>query len=354
LRLTRKLIAPGSPAPRPGLRPAAIALTFINGAHLGEKMRPIAGIAFASLTAVSIAATTAVSVSGAGSDGLTESSLLKSADFAAFSGGSASNRVPDDPDAPIRTSRFAEPVSQIELAGGPMTETQAVAGIAEDVVQIAAATETMPNEPVVTLARVIPGGAPTGAATARVASLPGSASAAVSSSDRAFGLFSSRSRVSLSLSTNESPFNPGSGLAFGSATAQPNRAAPDIQPRSRDQESRRLGLQVDVSPETSRKGRWFVFAASSGDAFGFNLFGDPAKSGRKHTSWSVEKLAEYGKLQLGLGWRKGPMQVSAVASQRELGAFGYQKEDTVFGLSFSISGGKRLPAPKARRGMPRD
>ena len=116
-------------------------------------------------------------------------------------------------------------------------------------------------------------------------------------------------------------------------------------------DAKRLGVQVDVSPAGTKKGRWFAFAATSGDAFGFN-FGQ--KGGKTNQRWTVEKLAEYGKLQLGLGWRKGPMQISAAVTQREIGAYGFKREDTVFGLSFTVSGGKRLPAPKARRGMPRD
>jgi hypothetical protein len=39
--------------------------------------------------------------------------------------------------------------------------------------------------------------------------------------------------------------------------------------------------------------------------------------------------------------------------QREICAYGFKRDDTVFGLSFTVSGGKRLPAPKARRGIPR-
>lgn len=329
-------------------------------------MRPWAGIALTCLTATSVAGLSAVSVNGAGSDGLSDTSLMKSANFSTiFSGGSASDRISDDPDAPIRTSRFDAPTaSRIELAGGsPPAEAVGEVAMAANVtpttardtaVQLAAA-EAQPDPADALLKRFVgPATPPESRPAIRMAALAsaGGPGAAFRSDARPFGMFSPGRRVSLSLTTDETPLNPGSGLSIGSRDSRQNPAAPLALPRSKLFDARRFGLQVDVSPEASRKGRWFLFAASSGDAFGFNLFGDPAKSGRKRGSWSVEKLAEYGKLQLGVGWRKGAMQISGVATQREIGAYGYQREDTVLGLSFTISGGKRLPAPRARRGIP--
>lgn len=312
-------------------------------------MRPFTGVALTSLTAVSIAAMSAVSVTGAGSDGLTDTNLMKDADIAGVFSGTA--RVPDDPDAPIRTARY-EDTPIIELAGAP---SKPIIHPAQVVEMAKADARPAPDQNAVILARFIPKSdpAPTGYAEPRVAAY---ASPAVrqaltpSSSLAPMGLFNPLRRISLSL-TNESPLNPGSGLSFGGRDTRQNPAAPQIAPRGRLFDAKRLGIQVDVSPARTRKGRWFAFAATSGEALGFN-FGD--KSRNKSQRWTVEKLAEYGKVQLGIGWRKGPMQISAAATQREIGAYGYKRDDTVFGLSFTISGGKRLPAPKARRGMPRD
>ena len=315
-------------------------------------MRPFAGIALTSLTAASFAVMSAASVTGAASDGLSDTSLLKNADLAgAFAG---TNRVPDDPDAPIRTSRFDDaPNPVIELAGAP----RVAAPITHpgQVVALATADATpAPDPQAVMLARFVPktDAPPTTYAEPRVAAYASPAvrqALAPSSSPAPMGLFNPMRRLTISL-TNESPLNPGSGLSFGGRDSLQNPAAQQIAPRGRLFDSRRFGVQVDVSPSRSKKGRWFAFAATSGDALGFN-FGEKGRN--KSQRWTVEKLAEYGKVQLGLGWRKGPMQISAAATQREIGAYGYKREDTVFGLSFTVSGGKRLPAPKARRGIPR-
>ncbi len=315
-------------------------------------MRAVAGIVWTCLSAVSFAALSAVSVTGAGSDGLSDTSLLKSADFAGAFSGSGSDRVSDDPDAPIRTSRFDDgPVPVIELAGA--AKAPPVARPAQVIQMGAAAAPGAPDAQVAILASFIPKADPPlrGYAEPRVAAYATPAvRKALAPSSTPFGLFNPLSRLTVSL-TNETPLNPGSGLAFEARDPRQNLAAAPIAPRSRLFDAKRLGVQVDVSPAGTKKGRWFAFAATSGDAFGFN-FGQ--KGGKTNQRWTVEKLAEYGKLQLGLGWRKGPMQISAAATQREIGAYGYKRDDTVFGLSFTISGGKRLPAPKARRGMPRD
>lgn len=314
-------------------------------------MRPVAGIALTSLTAVSIAAMSAVSVTGAASDGLTDTNLLKDANIAGVFSGTA--RVTDDPDAPIRTARFDDtPGPTIELAGGPAKPIIHPAQIVE---MASADAKPAPDAKAVMLARFVPktDPAPTGYAEPRVAAYAAPAvrqALAPSSSPAPMGLFNPLRRITFSL-TNESPLNPGSGLSFGGRDSRQNPAAPQIAARGRLFDAKRLGVQVDVSPARTKKGRWFAFAATSGDALGFN-FGDKGRN--KSQRWSVEKLAEYGKVQLGIGWRKGPMQISAAATQREVGAYGYKRDDTVFGLSFTISGGKRLPAPKARRGMPRD
>lgn len=321
------------------------------------------------MAAVTAASLSAVSVNSAGSDGLSDNSLIKGADFSrAFSGEVETRTLPDDPDAPIRTSRFDQtPVAAVELAGAaplvtpapsPSAAPATLAGghgpAARTVDPVILASASEPTA--VPLERVAPPQPRRFSSGGRMAAMTG-----LGLNQPGFqpGLtprspFSIGRRVSLSLTTNEGPLSPESGLSLSARTERQNPAAQPIAAKSRLFDNRRLAIQVDVSPEKSRKGRWFLFAASSGEALGFNLFGDSAKSGRKRNGWSLEKLAEYGKAQLGLGWRKGPMQVSAVATQREVGAYGHVREDTVLGLSFTISGGNRLPAPKARRGMPRD
>lgn len=82
-------------------------------------------IAATSLTGVVVLVTMAVSAAssiGAATDGLTSDSMLAKAEFGqAFSGG---GRVPDDPDAPIRTGRWDDaPAPVLALLGGPASDT---------------------------------------------------------------------------------------------------------------------------------------------------------------------------------------------------------------------------------------
>lgn len=281
--------------------------------------------------------------------------MIGGADFSTtFSGGYASDRVPDDPDAPIRTARYEELPAPAVLANASPVSSEPT-GSAAIVLAGGDVVEPVPPGRQITLADVSPGRARS--PTAVAASLALAGGLPEHETDRP--AFTQRAgqtapgRLALSVTTNETPFAPGSGLNF-SVRGDDNPASMRIPQRTRLFDTRRWGLTFDLSPEESRKGRWYLFAATSGDAFGFNLFGDPARSGTRKNRWSVEKLAEYGKAQLGVGWRKGSTQVSVAATQREIGAYGYSREDTVFGVSFTISGGKRLPPPKTRRGIPRE
>ncbi len=314
-------------------------------------MRQGTVIGLCSAAALGVACLSAASVEGAGADGLTDTSMMSGAEFSgAFSGGYASDRVPDDPDAPIRTARYDQaPLtapSTVELAGAPPIVEEAV---------MARAAPVSPEEVQASLALAEARSGPRRSPSAAAMALAGGPDGEIDHQAlvaRTAGA-PPPSRLAVSVTTGETPFAPGSGLNFA-VREDDSPAAIRIPQRTRLFDARRWGLTFDLSPQESRKGRWYVFAATSGDAFGFNLFGDPAKSGEKRNRWSVEKLAEYGKAQLGIGWRKGPTQVSVAATRREIGAYGYSREDTVFGVSFTISGGKRLPAPKTRRGLPRE
>lgn len=118
-----------------------------------------------------------------------------------------------------------------------------------------------------------------------------------------------------------------------------NPVAPQAPRAEKVLDGRALLVRIGPSQQDAKRGRWFVFAAGSGKAFGLNLIRDPVQGWRR-AGWSVERLAEFGKVQLGLGWRKGPTQVSVAASRREIGAYGLSKNDTVVGLTFSIKPGK--------------
>ncbi|HEX5379709.1 MAG TPA: lipid A-modifier LpxR family protein [Phenylobacterium sp.] len=87
-------------------------------------------------------------------------------------------------------------------------------------------------------------------------------------------------------------------------------------------------------------GRWYVFAAASGRAMGFNMLKNGAAG--LDRSWSQDSSSTLvGDAQLGVGWRKGSMQTSFGYIHREVkGAhmlWGQEaKDDSMVAFSLSI------------------
>ena len=239
----------------------------------------------------------------------------------AFSG--AAQRPVDDPDAPIATGRWAENAAPVELAGGPAPV--AVAAIAPEPIRLSHPTAA-PAEPRLALLDVpaAPARAPIAVPLSRMAFSPTTDSRPAAPEPR------------ISLTVSDQTFAaPGAGLdATTSVFSEPLISFRPSHPGS---DSRRLALRVGPSQTVGKKGRWFIFAAGSGQAFGLNLLRDPLR-GWKPAGWSVEQLAEFGKAQLGIGWRKDSRQVAASVARREMGAYGISREDTVFGITFTVSG----------------
>lgn len=98
--------------------------------------------------------------------------------------------------------------------------------------------------------------------------------------------------------------------------------------------SRLLG-KMGTSATDARRGRWMLFAASSGKALGLNVVRDPV-AGWRSAGWSQERLARFGTHQLGLGWRKDNKQLSLSATRRKLSVQDISKKDVVFGLTLSV------------------
>jgi hypothetical protein len=238
----------------------------------------------------------------------------------------------DDPDAPISTGRWAEDRPQVQLAGGPPVST---AASASPVIRLAAAPP--------------PSSVPAYSMAPRpitiAALLPPTAQAGLQQTGRPVTTASPRLLLALGA---PSGVNPGSGLAID-RDGFDNPAAPRVSRAPPRSQQRGLLVQLQASPDR-KKGRWFVFAAGSGEAYGFNLIRDPF-NGWKKSGWSVERLAEFGKAQIGIGWRKGRAQISATAARREIGAYGVSREDTVFGLTFSLSGAKPTARPRGGIGL---
>ncbi|MDP1632929.1 MAG: hypothetical protein Q8L66_16055 [Caulobacter sp.] len=254
---------------------------------------------------------------GAATDGLGSEALLSGARFdAAFTG--STPRVTDDPDAPIRTGRWAENRPTIALAGGAEIEPIIPIPGAQD-------PATQPTR-MASLDVDAVSSTPISVPLSRVSWSPPSTSAPEPRTPR----------ISLTVSDQDIAA-PGSGLDVDStvfneslAVARPSRPPPMFDAKT-------LTLRVTTSPALRKRGRWFLFAAGSGEAFGLNLVRDPAR-GWRPAGWSVEKLAEFGKAQLGIGWRKGSRQASLSAARREISAYGVSREDTVVGVSFSVTG----------------
>ncbi len=101
----------------------------------------------------------------------------------------------------------------------------------------------------------------------------------------------------------------------------------------------RLGFLNGNTPVAARKkGHWFLFAAGGSNAIGVNLLRDPSGELRR-AGWSSEHIAAVGSGQVGIGWRKGPLQASFGMVQRELSTFGHSANERFMAFTISLSGG---------------
>jgi hypothetical protein len=93
------------------------------------------------------------------------------------------------------------------------------------------------------------------------------------------------------------------------------------------------------------KGRWYLFAAASGRAVGLNMM--HSDTGWARAGWTTDQSSTLvGDAQVGVGFRKGPMQTSFGVLHREVkGEHLYwgtaTKPDTVAGITFAIRPPKR-------------
>ncbi|MDQ0463663.1 hypothetical protein QO010_001434 [Caulobacter ginsengisoli] len=289
-------------------------------------MRTRVGIGLFAVTSVVAASLSVAVTADSGANPNRALSDTQFADVSTAPGSQVALAGGDDPDAPIRTGRWAEDRPPVQLAGGP--------------------APSVPNSSVIRLASAPP---PTATSASSMAPRPITMAALLPPDARASLQPTSRStraalpRITLALGAPGGAVNPGSGLAIDRDSFD-NPAAPRVSRPPPRTQSRGLLVQLQAKPDR-RKGRWFIFAAGSGEAYGFNLIRDPF-SGWKKSGWSVEQLAEFGKAQIGIGWRKGRAQIAATAARREIGAYGISREDTVFGLTFSLSGAKPTARPR--------
>lgn len=93
--------------------------------------------------------------------------------------------------------------------------------------------------------------------------------------------------------------------------------------------------KISTSARDAQKGRWTLFAASSGKALSMNVVRDTV-NGWRGAGLSQDRLAGFGTHQVGLGWRKDGKQISLSATRRKLRAQDYSERDIVYGVSLSI------------------
>lgn len=88
------------------------------------------------------------------------------------------------------------------------------------------------------------------------------------------------------------------------------------------------------------RGRWYLFAAASGQAVGLNML--RGEHGWDRAGWTTDTAgALVGDAQVGVGWRKGDLQSSFGVIHREVKGrhmvFGQQtRDDTVAAFTFSL------------------
>jgi len=97
--------------------------------------------------------------------------------------------------------------------------------------------------------------------------------------------------------------------------------------------ARKLGLHEVSGATYGDRGRWYLFAAASGQAVGLNM--TPGAPGLPRNSWSTESTsAMISDAQAGVGWRRGAMQASFGYVHREIKG---QTVDPTSGLPNKIS-----------------
>ncbi len=246
-------------------------------------------------------------------------------------GPSAAPAPVDDPDAPIATARYggershaqtaetyaAPAAATVALAGGPADAglAGAPAPTSTPVTQVAQQTAPAPipakAEPALPAARLLAEAAPASRhapvlALTKVHSIRPYGKvlkAEVSDQPLAFTPFGLQSNAVKRLTLNASNFM--------------SKAA--------------------TSADDLRRGRWMLFAASSGKAYGLNLIRDTF-GGWRNAGYSEEKLARFGSRQVGIGYRKNNSLVSLTATRRKLNSIDYSDKDTVVGVTVSVRG----------------
>jgi hypothetical protein len=133
---------------------------------------------------------------------------------------------------------------------------------------------------------------------------------------------------------------PHAGLGFGGAGGSAEAGATvRFGKKMGDQVVNSLGVQD--GREFGQQGRWYLFAAASGQAVGMNMLrsGDGDWNGAGISTDASSKLVGDG--QAGVAWRKGPMQASFGYVHRKIRAKDHimgmaTQKDEMVAFSFSL------------------
>lgn len=226
----------------------------------------------------------------------------------------------DDPDAPIATARYggerSSVASSVESYAAPAAATVALAG---------GPTEAVPAPIAVAEAAPVQAEAPVRAAPRPAVRMHAEARPAT------------RGPV---LALTRAPYRPLPGKVLQARVD--NEPLPFTPMGLQSDAVRRLTLNASnlmskatASAQDLKRGRWMLYAASSGKAYGLNLIRDTI-GGWRNAGVSEERLARFGSRQIGLGWRKDNRQVALTATRRKLNSIDYSDKDTVVGVTVSV------------------
>ncbi len=240
-----------------------------------------------------------------------------------LAGGSpAATASVDDPDAPIATARYGgERARSAEAYAVPTAATVALAGAPSTQVALA-------------------GGPPPAAAAATLKAAP-ARTAEQPVASRALAEAPATTRRPVLALTHSVPHRPYGKVLKMEVNDQPLPFTPmGLQSSA----VKRLTLSASnfmskatTSASDLQRGRWMLFAASSGKAYGLSLIRDTL-GGWRNAGVSEEKLARFGSRQVGLGYRKNNSLISLSATQRKFRNLDYSDKDTVVGVTVSVRG----------------
>jgi hypothetical protein len=242
-----------------------------------------------------------------------------------LAGGPDARTPVDDPDAPIATARYggerardvAAPVAfNAEAHAVPAAAAIALAGGPQEASLAVAPAQTTPQTP--------PAATPAARPAARILA---EASPAARHPVLALTRVEHRSPTGkiLRMQVDDQPlaFTP-MGLQSGAVKRLTLNAS-------------NLMSKASASAQDLRRGRWTLYAASSGKAYGLNLIRDTL-GGWRNAGFSEDKVARFGSRQIGVGYRKNNSLFSLTATRRKLNSIDYSDKDTVVGVTVSMRG----------------